>query len=47
MLNAIWRHMQTINTCAAVVWASDATRRGRYSMYPKGSFSAKNVSEEK
>jgi len=44
MLNAIWKHMQRINICAAVVWASDAARRGRYSMYAKGTFKAKKAS---
>lgn len=46
MLNAIWRHMQSINTCASIVWASDATRKARYSMYAKGSFRAKKAGKE-
>lgn len=35
MLNGVWRQMQTVNTCAAIVWAKDAEHKGRYKMYPQ------------
>jgi len=34
LLNVVWEHMLTINTCASVVWAGDAERKGVYNMYP-------------
>ncbi|MBI1286298.1 MAG: hypothetical protein GC178_01855 [Flavobacteriales bacterium] len=34
LLNVVWGHMQTINTCAAVVWANDAERLKQYQLYP-------------
>lgn len=34
LLNVVWAHMLTINTCASVVWAADAERKGVYNMYP-------------
>lgn len=38
LLNVVWGHMQTINTCASVVWAADAERMAQYQLYPpKGS----------
>ncbi len=35
-LNRVWGHMQTLNTCASIVWAADAERMGRYDLYPMG-----------
>lgn len=37
LLNIVWQHMQTINVCAAVVWANDAERQAQYELYPGGS----------
>lgn len=37
LLNVVWEHMLTINTCASVVWAADAERMGQYTMYPSSS----------
>jgi hypothetical protein len=37
LLNLVWEHMQTVNTCAAVVWANDAERLKQYNLYPSGS----------
>lgn len=37
LLNVVWDHMQTVNTCAAVVWASDAERLKQYNLYPSHS----------
>ncbi len=34
LLNVVWGHMQTINTCAKVVWAADAERQSQYQLYP-------------
>lgn len=34
LLNVVWEHMQTVNTCAAVVWANDAERMKQYHLYP-------------
>ena len=34
LLNVVWHHMQTISTCADVVWASDAERLAQYQLYP-------------
>ncbi len=33
MLNVVWEHMLTINTCAKVVWAADAERQDQYKLY--------------
>jgi hypothetical protein len=37
LLNVVWGHMQTVNTCASVVWAGDAEREDQYQLYPSGS----------
>lgn len=37
LLNIVWQHMQTINVCAAEVWANDAERQAQYELYPGGS----------
>ena len=34
LLNVVWEHMRTINTCASVVWAADADRLDQYQLYP-------------
>lgn len=34
LLNVVWSHMQTINTCASIVWAADAERLSQYQLYP-------------
>lgn len=34
LLNIVWEHMRTINTCASVVWAADADRFDQYKLYP-------------
>jgi hypothetical protein len=34
LLNIVWQHMQTINTCASVVWINDAERMEQYQLYP-------------
>ncbi len=34
LLNVVWEHMKTINTCASVVWAADAERMDQYQLYP-------------
>lgn len=36
LVNAVWAQMQTISTCASIVWATDAARMARYELYPKG-----------
>jgi hypothetical protein len=36
LVNRVWGHMQTLNTCASIVWAADAGRLGRYDLYPMG-----------
>jgi hypothetical protein len=35
--NVVWNHMQTLNTCATVVWAADAERMAQYQLYPSQS----------
>lgn len=34
LLNTVWEHMKTINTCANVVWAGDVERIDQYQLYP-------------
>jgi len=34
--NAVWTRMETVNTCAQLVWAADDTRRSQYNLYPPG-----------
>jgi hypothetical protein len=45
-LNAIWKHMQSINTCASIVWASDASRSARYTMYAQGTLKGTKTNKE-
>ena len=37
LLNVVWEHLRTINTCASVVWAADAERLSQYQLYPSSS----------
>lgn len=37
LLNVVWEHMRTVNTCASVVWAADAERFSQYQLYPSSS----------
>ncbi len=37
LLNVVWEHMRTVNTCASVVWAADADRLDQYQLYPSSS----------
>ena len=36
LVNTVWAQMQTISTCASIVWAADAARMARYELYPMG-----------
>lgn len=33
--NTVWQHLQTVNTCAALLWRHDAERKGRYNLYER------------
>ena len=43
LLNVVWQHLQTISTCADVVWASDAERLAQYQLYPTQSGSGNDT----
>jgi hypothetical protein len=46
LVNTVWAQMQTISTCASIVWAGDAARMTRYNLYPQGYFKAKKSRNE-
>jgi hypothetical protein len=46
LVNTVWAQMQTISTCASIVWAADSERMARYNLYPQGYFKAKKSRNE-